>query len=402
AMKIDPSQWVEAAPYLDDRPAAPPIPEHHLYPVRAYNPLQTLRPRTYSATMTPSDFGYHIGVATGGTDIAQLHTFNLSVGTDTLDPELQFAAGYGYSGFPVDLSIGISRTITPQAGPYALGSNYAPLYTQENTGISTSIGYSLPGAFDGQSVSLSYSATRVANDLPVVVNKLDPYETPRIPGSGLVSDLHLGWGYSNAQSFLWGVAGEKGFSLSANIDATHPALGSDYTGYGATVDFTSYHVMPWLRHHSLALHAGAGTGGGSFPGRGPFYIGGFVDLPVYDTVRNILIQGGVTLRGYAPVVEAGNNYALFNGEYRFPIMNIDRGYSTLPIFIQRINGAVFCDYGSAFNDASTAEFKTGVGGELWFDTSLAYVLNFTFRLGYAKGLASGGLDKFYFVAAVPF
>jgi len=32
---------------------------------------------------------------------------------------------------------------------------------------------------------------------------------------------------------------------------------------------------------------------------------------------------------------------------------------------------------------------------------LAYVLNFTFRIGYAKGLASGGLDKFYFVATVP-
>lgn len=402
AMKLDPSQWVEAAPYVDDRPAAPPIPEHHLYPVKPYNALETLRPRTYSATLAPSDFGYHAGLAMSGTDIAQLHNFSLSIGTDTLAPELQFAAGYGYGGLPIDLSIGVSRTLTPQQGGYQLGSNYQPLYVQENTGISTSASYSLPGAFDGQSVSLSYSATRVAANLPAPVNKLDPYETPQFPQRGFVSDLHLGWGYSNAQSFLWSVAGEKGFSLSANIDATHPELGSDYSAFAATVDFTTYHVMPWLQHHSLALHAGAGSAAGSFPGHGPFYVGGFVDLPVYDTVRNILIQGGITLRGYAPVVEVGNNYALFNAEYHFPIMNIDRGYSTLPIFIQRINGNLFADYGSAFNDAATAEFKTGVGGELWFDTSLAYVLNFTFRLGYAKGLASGGLDKFYFVAAVPF
>ena len=83
-------------------------------------------------------------------------------------------------------------------------------------------------------------------------------------------------------------------------------------------------------------------------------------------------------------------------------INVDRGISTLPIFFERINGAVFCDYGSAFNDAATAEFKTGVGGELWFDTTLSYVVGFTFRLGYARGLASGGLDKVYFVAAVPF
>ncbi|MEO7109242.1 MAG: hypothetical protein ABI183_02290, partial [Polyangiaceae bacterium] len=96
------------------------------------------------------------------------------------------------------------------------------------------------------------------------------------------------------------------------------------------------------------------------------------------------------------------NYALLNAEYHFPILNIDRGYSTLPVFISRISGNLFTDYGSAFNDVTTAEFKTGVGGELWFDANLAYVLSFTFRLGYAKGLAFGGLDKFYFVAAVPF
>ena len=34
--------------------------------------------------------------------------------------------------------------------------------------------------------------------------------------------------------------------------------------------------------------------------------------------------------------------------------------------------------------------------------TLGYVLGFTFRAGYAKGLASGGIDKMYFVAAVPF
>ncbi|MGH7327967.1 MAG: hypothetical protein ACREJX_06420, partial [Polyangiaceae bacterium] len=175
-----------------------------------------------------------------------------------------------------------------------------------------------------------------------------------------------------------------------------------YSGFAASMDFTKYLAMPWLRHHSLALHAGVGTSAGSFPGRGPYYVGGFVDLPVYDTVRNVLIQGGVTLRGYPPVIEAGSSYALMNAEYHFPIVNVDRGFSTLPFFFERINGAVFCDYGSAFNDAATAEFKTGVGAELWFDTTLSYVVGFTFRLGYAKGLASGGLDKVYFVAAVPF
>src|SRR5205085_9527601 len=94
----------------------------------------------------------------------------------------------------------------------------------------------------------------------------------------------------------------------------------------------------------------AGTSGGAFPGGGAFYIGSFVDLPVVDTVRKILIQGGITLRGYPAIVEAGRSYTLGNLEYRFPIVNIDRGPSTLPIFLNRINGAIFFDYGSAFDD----------------------------------------------------
>ena len=40
--------------------------------------------------------------------------------------------------------------------------------------------------------------------------------------------------------------------------------------------------------------------------------------------------------------------------------------------------------------------------ELWFDSTLGYVAAFTFRLGYARGLSFGGIDKVYFVAAVPY
>ena len=48
------------------------------------------------------------------------------------------------------------------------------------------------------------------------------------------------------------------------------------------------------------------------------------------------------------------------------------------------------------------DFKTGVGAEAWFDFTLGYLAAFTFRLGHARGLSFGGIDKTYFVAAVPF
>jgi hypothetical protein len=160
--------------------------------------------------------------------------------------------------------------------------------------------------------------------------------------------------------------------------------------------------MPWLRHHALALHAGGGASGGNFGGAGAFFVGGYQDIPLIDVVRNDLIQGSVLLRGYPVYAEVGHYYGLFNAEYRFPIVNVDRGPSTLPLFLNRVTGSAFVDYGAAFDDPTNPNFKTGVGGELWFEMTLGYVLGFTFRLGYERGLSSGGLDKPYVVAVVPF
>ncbi|WP_394844426.1 hypothetical protein LZC95_46150 [Pendulispora brunnea] len=404
AMPLREGDWLDAEPYVNTRPAPYPPAPHVEFPWQSYNPLHTLRPRRFGVSITPGNFGQAVIVTADGTDIAGHHAFAASMTTEVERPYLQFGLGYTYARLPVDLNFNVSRSIAPRGG-YQLGQNYKPIWIQEALSFSTGISYNLPNSsgFDGQSFALNYGVTRLGGELPMPADKLDPYETPVIPNDRfMLATLHLGWGYSNAQRFLYSVGAEKGFSLGANFDFTNTAIASDYSGFAANIDFTSYHLMPWLAHHSLALHMGTGLSGGSFPGRGPFYVGGFVDLPLLDIVRNTLIQGGIALRGYPPVILAGRNYALFNAEYRFPIVNIDRGFSTLPLFFKRITGTAFLDYGSAFDDAATAQFKTGAGGELWIDTLMAYVVDFTFRLGYAKGLASGGLDKFYFVATVPF
>lgn len=82
-------------------------------------------------------------------------------------------------------------------------------------------------------------------------------------------------------------------------------------------------------------------------------------------------QGGITLRGDEPVAVAGRSYLLGKAEYRFPIIHIVRGDSTLPIFVNRVTGTAFFDYGSAFD-----VFATPAG--------------------------RAASPKIYFVAAVPF
>jgi hypothetical protein len=400
AMPFDPSLYPEAPPPVDDRPPALPDPPKLNLQPKDYNPLHTLRPRRYSVQLAPGNFGQRFSAGIEGADIAGHHSFAAGIGVELENPLLEFDVSYGYGRLPVDVGMRVHRTVTPRGG-FGIGPD-KQVWNQESLGVDSSVSFPMPRAFDGQSLGMSYSAARISGQVPVPAAAFDPYETPNVPVRGLLGALNLGWNYSNAQRFLWSVGAEKGFSTSANLSFTHPWLASDYSGFAATTALGAYFLMPWLSHHSLGLHGGGGTSAGNFPGKGPFFVGGFVDLPVVDTVRNILIQGGVVLRGYPSVVLVGRNFVQFNAEYRFPIVNIDRGMSTLPAFLNRITGNVFFDYGSAFNELETAKFKSGVGAELWFDTSLAYVVGFTFRLGYARGLASEGIDKVYFVAAVPY
>ena len=401
ALDLDEDDFLEALPYEDERPDEPPEPPHTAFPTHAYNPLDTLAPRHYSLQVTPGDFGEAAILGVTGNDIAGHHAIIASLKTELDRPELQPDVSYVYGRLPVDLSLHVYRSITPRSG-YQIGPSYQPLWIQETAGIETGVSYALPRAFDSQSFALTYSFARIAGSLPTPISKLDPYETPVIPVRGNVGFVHLGWAYSNAEGYLWSVGNEKGFDLSASFDLTNPALASDFSGYTASFGFATYFKMPWAEHHALALHVGGGTSGGNYPGRGLYYVGGYVDLPLIDTVRNNLIQGGIVLRGYPVVAEAGSSYGLFNAEYRFPIRNVDRGPSTLPFFLNRVTGALFVDYGSAFDSAAVAKFKTGTGAELWFDTTLGYIIGFTFRVGYAHGWASDGIDKLYVVAAVPY
>jgi hypothetical protein len=399
AMAIDETTWTDAPEYVDTRPAAPVVPRK-TWDVKPYNAWPTLLPRRYGVQITEGSFGRVVIMTASQADLTNFHNVTLTSVTELEKPELQGSLAYVYARLPFDMGASVFRSITPRGG-FALGA-YKPTVVQETTGFATSLVYNQYSASDTRSYVVTHSIARTGAELPTPIDKLDPYETPSYPARGFASSLHLGYSFTNAERYTWSVGAERGFSLALSFDLTDPRLGSDFAGFVSNGDLSLYYLMPWLKHHSLALHGGTGTSGGVFPGRGAFYVGSFVDLPLVDTVRNVLIQGGITLRGYPPVIVAGRSYALGNVEYRFPIANIDHGPSTLPIFINRITGNVFLDYGSAFDLLDTAQFKTGTGAELWFDSTLGYIAAFTFRLGYARGLSSGGIDKVYFVAAVPY
>ncbi len=398
-MPIDESRWLDALPYEDTRPSPPAEPPAAAHTPQAYDPWPTIQPRNYSVQFTPGLFGESSIVSIGGADLSGHHVFSANLTTEFERPDIEGSAAYTYGGLPFDVSGSVYRTLAPST--YNIGSNNLP-YAQEATGVSTAISYSIPRAFDSHTFSLTYSFARLGGQVRIPVTAINPYDHPNLPTFSQIGSLHLDWRYGNAFQSLWSVGPEYGFNTEATFDIADPVLASDSSGYAATLNFSTYLPMPWRRHHALGLHVGGGASGGDAGGRGPYYVGTFLDLGVVNVIQNYLIQGGAQLRGYPTFSQIGHYYGLFNAEYRFPILNVDHGLSTLPFFLNRITGAAFVDYGSAFDDPNHTHFKTGVGAELWFDVMLGYIEGFTFRVGYARGLASGGIDKPYFVAAIPF
>ena len=283
------------------------------------------------------------------------------VDTDRGDP--QGSISYAYGRLPFDFRTSFYRSLSP--------INYSasePVFTRQSLGMSSGISYSLPSEFESNNFAFSYSLSRFDGAIPLSRTP-DPFERLHgDPPRGQIGSIHMGWNYSNVEGTLHGVGPERGFSLSLSADIADPMLASDYTLYVFGYSANKYIPMPWGHHHTLALHGASAISTGNYPYLGPFYNGGFLDAPLFQSYTLNQFQGPFVLRGYPYLEFSGRQYHLYNAEYRFPILNVDHGISTFPAFVQRINGALFADYGGAFNDIDAHnwrdKFHLGFGAEL--------------------------------------
>lgn len=395
-------------------PARPPEPRAEVrgdvapkrYPVRPYRALPTLRPHAYGLRYGTGTFGNALTLQTLGADVVGRHAFRASVTYESDGPEWQGFLTYGYGRLPVGLHASLFRSVAPR-GDYRVGAQ-SERVTERLHGLTTALSFPLPGEFSDESVGLSYTVGNFTHDAPFGT-RADPWApVPYEPWSGVIAAVHLGYSYSNAQGSLSGISPERGFSLSLGVDFGDPAIGSETTLRVAQGSIATYLENPWADHHVLALALSGASSGGTYPRRGLYSTGGFADRPVLEAYTSGLLQSGFVLRGYEPGQFAGLEYALANAEYRFPLSHVDRGLSTLPIFLQSLSGVVFADYGGAYDsidpDAPLDVFHLGVGAELWLSLTLGYQFGATLRLGAARGLddeAPSGLQT-YFVAASGF
>src|SRR5690606_28092936 len=97
---------------------------------------------------------------------------------------------------------------------------------------------------------------------------------------------------------------------------------------------------------------------------GDFFQGG-------DALRALLARQGygtgcnALLRGYAPGVRRGNHFFAASAEYRIPLLDVDRGLGTLPVFFRNVGLIPFIDIGNAWSESQAArDVLVGAGASL--------------------------------------
>lgn len=417
-MKLDPARFLPAVPPPADRSDPPTEPADIPLQKTRYSPAATIAPRSYRLNVGPGSYSnLAVSIGANGNDVVGHHGIAGTVVIDPDAPSPNVYFDYVYRRLPIDLGTRFFYTVAPRTGYRLNDANR--VYNERATGITAGVSYPINGDFSTNSLGFSYSVAAFRGDLPVG-RDLDPYATTTIdPLSGVLGIVHLGYYYSNAEGSYDGAGPSRGMSFQLGVDLAERGTGSDFTLRSFEASLTSYVPMPWPGNHTLAMRTSAAISGGSYPS-GTYYVGGYdlENITLFDTITAGVFNSNFVLRGYDPGTYAGREYFLQTFEYRLPLLKPDRGYSTLPLFLQRIDGAVFLDYGGAFDHLRVDDIKlfnngylidspdlhTGIGAELWFGVSFGYVLYAQLRLGYAYGFSSEAIEggQLYFVASSTF
>ncbi len=383
-----------APPYVDTRP--PPTVDDAIWngPSRDYQPLETLWPRSWLADLTNDGFGPAIGVTVSGRDLAGWHRWAVRATTGLSRGTMNADLDYEYRRMPLVIGAHVYHHITPRRGFLVGGQEQG--WIQRSIGGQLRLSYTIPRTFASQQFAVSWNP-RLTEAAEPLVAPLDPNQAPPVyPINGFHSEVRASYRFSTLERYTYDISPSNGTALALTGGLQDPIFGSQFRSVALTWDLRQYLPMPWLRHHVLALHYAGGISGGQVGQRTVFSVGGFPNANIIDGLINGAVLGGAALRGYPAYSRSGTQYHLVQAEYRFPVWRVNHGILTLPVYVNRIHAAAFVDAGNAFNGSPDfSAIRVGVGAQVMIDFTLGYVLPFTLRIGYARGLMAGGIDQVY-------
>ena len=205
---------------------------------------------------------------------------------------------------------------------------------------------------------------------------------------GIFAGMNFEYKYNDWEEFPASISKENGRTIRLTTNITNKFFGSADRNEQVIFSGDWREYVRLGRHQVLALRASGGMTWGDQLVQGTFGLGGAVG-------EGPLSSGGsytyFPLRGLPISALSRTRAMLFSAEYRFPILEPLRGIGTAPVFLKHLSGAIFVDYGNAWNahEGGCDSFKTffdqflmGVGAELRGDFIIGHGLPIHGRLGY--------------------
>ncbi len=394
-MILDPSAWKPAGSYRDPYPAV----RYDEKPVetssRPYSPLSTLYPRFWLPWFGYSEeSGILFGAFTFSQDAVQRHRYFATALYGPKNGRTWYSLDYFYDGLPPTFHFEASDTdVTYSDLPTdALGN--ARDYVERRKTYGVSLIVPLLKVATQHIITVGYRWREISH-----LTDLAPWPVAGDlrPAEGVLASGRISYLYNSSRRYNFSISPEQGRTIELGYERPDRSLGSDFELHKYTADWHEYINFPW-RHHVLLARAFAGASAGNIIPQRAFQLGG--DNPGDITLS--VDEQSVHLRGYPVNSFRGQKAALGSLEYRFPIVNVEEGSDTKPMFLRRLHGAVFFEAGDAWDGKFHADrLNRSVGAEGRLDLYLAYYLPVTLRIGVARGLDEKGETLTYLGFWVP-
>ncbi len=384
----DLDSWKPAEAYKDPRPVVTYAEKPVEMQTKAYNPLPTLVPRFWIPWYGYSEESRDLfGFLTFGQDAVERHSYSL---TGLYSPKTYrkwYAFDYAYDGLYPTIQVAASD-VDGTFSDLLIDTTRSKDYVQREKTLDASLVFPLLKFQKQHALVIGYRRKEIS-----ALTQLPPwpgYNGP-VPSEGSLISGRAAYIFNNAKQYGFSISPENGRTVEVGYKRYDKSIGSDFNITKYTADWHEYIDFPW-KHHVLLARAFAGNSAGDVMPQGAFQVGG--DNPG-DTLLQVDDES-VYLRGYRINEFRGRKAGLASLEYRFPIKDIELGWSSTPVFLRRVHGAVFAEAGNAWDNAfRSREFKRSAGAEVRLDTSLVYSLPITFRIVFAHGFDEKGESQVY-------
>ncbi|MBI3607048.1 MAG: PD40 domain-containing protein [Nitrospirae bacterium] len=380
------------APASHETPRLAAVPPAVSPTAKPYSPLPTLAPRFWAPVLSADEEGGQYGATTGGLDVLGYHKYSLTALYGTSSHRGSYVFDYRFDRLYPSFDVSVSDVPTLYGDFFRDANGHTSQYWERRQRLDADMVLPIFKTRWTQALSVGYRRERLSDLSPT------PFGA-QPPAVGTLGGIRAVWRYDNANEFGSSISPEGGRRLVATFQRNAEAFGSDFDTARYVGAWYEYLNLPYLRHHVLALRAVGGLASGDVLPQRTFQLGGpaLSEELLEDDAATML------LRGYRSRAIRGQRMAVGSLEYRFPIWNIERGFTTKPFFFHRVHGALFVDSGNAWDASPKAsDYKTGVGAELGTDMTFAYRLRIRLRVGFAVGLDQDGVTQGYLSAGHAF